>query len=65
MSNVSGAPLVTETNAGLSKQRVAELNAQYKARIAAEKADKEAMKKSKKGEKDDKNGKSSSAGGSS
>jgi hypothetical protein len=52
MSNIGGAPFVTDTNASLSKERVAELNTQYKARIAAEKADKEAVKKTKKDNKD-------------
>jgi hypothetical protein len=58
--NLAGAPLVTDANASLSKERMAELNAQYKARIATERAEKEAMKKTKK---DNKNRKSSSTGG--
>ena len=62
MSNIAGAPLVIDAEASFSKERMAELNAQYKARIATEKAEKEAMKKSKK---DDKNRKSSNAGSAS
>jgi len=63
MSNPAGAPLVTDANASLSKERIAELNEQYRARIAAEKAEKEAVKKAKKGKDDKKNRKASSTGG--
>lgn len=61
MSNIAGAPLVTDAGTNLSAERIAELNAHYKARVAAERAEKEALKKSKKGAEDRK---SSSAGGS-
>jgi len=60
MSNIAGAPLVTESDASLSKQRINELNEQYKARMTAFLAAKEAMKKAKR---DSKSRKSSSAGG--
>jgi hypothetical protein len=63
MSNVAGAPIVTDANAGMSKERMAELNEQYRARIAAGKAEKEAAKKAKKGKDDKKNRKASSTGG--
>jgi hypothetical protein len=61
-SNIAGAPLVIDAHVCLSKERVAELNAQYKARIEAERAEKEATKKTKK---DSKDRKSSSRGGGS
>jgi hypothetical protein len=63
MSNLAGAPLVTDANTGMSKERMAELNEQYRARIAAEKAEKEAAKKAKKGKDDKKNRKASSTSG--
>jgi hypothetical protein len=47
----------------MSKERMAELNEQYRARIAAEKAEKEAAKKAKKGKDDKKDRKASSTGG--
>ena len=60
MSNIAGTPLVTDAEASLYKERVTELNEYYRARIAAEKADKDATKKAKK---DSKGRKSSGVGG--
>jgi hypothetical protein len=60
MSIIAGAPLVTDSDASLSKQRISELNEQYKARMTAFLAAKEAMKKAKG---DSKSRKSSGAGG--
>ena len=59
MSIIAGAPLVTDSDASLSKQRISELN-EYKARMTAFLAAKEAMKKAKR---DSNSRKSSSAGG--
>ena len=60
MSNIAGAPLLTDAEASLSKERLTELNEQYTARFAAEIVDKDAANMAKK---DSKGRKSSSVGG--